>query len=313
MTILISSTGESPERWRDALAAQLPDDTFALSPDEGEASGIDYAVVWRQPQGVLSRLPALKAIFSLGAGVDHVLSDPTLPDVPVVRIVAEDLTNRMSEYVVWRVLDHMRQGRLYREQQEATLWRERSQPAAASVSVGILGLGELGRDAGRKLQALGFSVRGWSRTQRTLDGIETHSGPDGLAACLAASDIVVVLLPLTDETRGLIDDGFLSALKAQTPLGGPVLINAGRGGLQSDEAILRALNDGRLMEASLDVFEEEPLPTASVLWAHPRVFVTPHVAASSDPTALSVLIARQILRHRAGESLVGIVDRTAGY
>lgn len=138
MTILISSTGESPELWRDALATRLPDETIVLSPDEDEASRIDYAVVWQQPRGVLSRLPALKAIFSLGAGVDHVLSDPTLPDVPVVRIVAEDLTNRMSEYVVWRVLDHMRQGRLYREQQAAALWRDRSQPAAASVSVGIL-------------------------------------------------------------------------------------------------------------------------------------------------------------------------------
>lgn len=313
MTILISSTGESPERWRDALAEQLPDEAFVLSPDEGEASHIDYAVVWRQPQGVLSRLPGLKAIFSLGAGVDHVLSDPTLPDVPVVRIVAEDLTNRMSEYVVWRVLDHMRQGRLYREQQEAALWRDRSQPAAASVSVGVLGLGELGRDAALKLQALGFRVAGWSRTRRTIEGIETHSGPDGLKACLAASDIVVVLLPLTDDTRGLIDDAFLSAMKRQTPLGGPVLVNAGRGGLQSDEAILRALNDGRLMEASLDVFEEEPLPSGSAMWAHPRVFVTPHVAASSDPAALSALIARQILRHRAGESLVGVVDRSAGY
>lgn len=313
MTILISSTGESPELWRDALATRLPDETIVLSPDEDEASRIDYAVVWQQPRGVLSRLPALKAIFSLGAGVDHVLSDPTLPDVPVVRIVAEDLTNRMSEYVVWRVLDHMRQGRLYREQQAAALWRDRSQPAAASVSVGILGLGELGRDAGRKLGALGFKVLGWSRTQRTLDGIETHSGRDGLMACLGACDIVVVLLPLTGETRGLIDDSFLSALKQRTPLGGPVLINAGRGGLQSDDAILRALNDGRLMEASLDVFEQEPLPAGSALWAHPRVFVTPHIAASSDPTALSALIARQILRHKAGESLVGVVDRSAGY
>lgn len=313
MAILISSTGEPPERWRDALAAQLPDEAFVLSPEEGEASAIDYAVVWRQPQGVLSRLPGLKAIFSLGAGVDHVLSDPTLPDVPVVRIVAEDLTNRMSEYVVWRVLDHMRQGRLYREQQAASLWQERSQTAAASVSVGILGLGELGRDAAHKLRALGFRLLGWSRTKRTLDGVETHAGMDGLKACLAASDIIVVLLPLTDETRGLIDDDFLSALKRQTPLGGPVLINAGRGGLQSDEAILRALNDGRLMEASLDVFEDEPLPSASAIWGHPRVFLTPHVAASSDPAALSMLIARQIRRHRAGESLVGVVDRSAGY
>ena len=143
-------------------------------------------------------------------------------------------------------------------------------------------------------------------------------------ACLAGTAVLYgaealkalaldLLLPLTGETRGLIDDSFLSALKQRTPLGGPVLINAGRGGLQSDDAILRALNDGRLMEASLDVFEQEPLPASSALWAHPRVFVTPHIAASSDPTALSALIARQILRHKAGESLVGVVDRSAGY
>lgn len=313
MTILLSVTGFDPTRWREALLKASPNEQIVLRPASAADEAIRYVVVWKQPPGVLANLPNLQAIFSLGAGVDHILADRTLPDVPIVRIVADDLTKRMSEYVVWRVLDHLRRGMTYRAQQTARIWNERLQPAAADVSVGILGLGELGRDAAEKLRVMGFPVSGWSRTPKALDGIRCLHGEDGLTEILASSDILVVLLPLTAETAGMIDDGFLTRLKRETPLGTPILVQAGRGGLQKDSAILRALNDGRLMEASLDVFEREPLPADSPLWRHPRVFVTPHAAASSDPAALAPIIVRQIAAHRRGEVLTNLVDPGTGY
>lgn len=314
MTILLSVTGFEPTRWMRALKQHLPRETIVTRPERADDPSIRHAIVWKQPPGVLSDLPNLQAIFSLGAGVDHILADKTVPQaLPIVRIVAPDLTSRMSEYVVWRVLDHFRKGPTYRAQQARGLWNERLQPSAGEVTVGILGLGELGRDAARKLNLIGFQIAGWSRRPKRVPGVETFDGADGLKACLSVSDILVVLLPLTAETRGLIDDDFLSHLKRETPLGRPVLINAGRGGLQSDSAILRALNDGRLMEASLDVFEREPLPRASALWRHPQVFVTPHAAASSEPEALVPMIARQIEGHARGEPLTNLVDRDAGY
>ncbi|KQT85353.1 glyoxylate/hydroxypyruvate reductase A [Aurantimonas sp. Leaf443] len=313
MTILLSVTGFDPDRWRGALQAADPAASIVLAPAHAADESIRYAVVWKQPPGLLSTLPNLRAIFSLGAGVDHILKDGTLPDVPILRIVADDLTNRMSEYVVWRVLDHFRKGAAYRQAQARREWVDWPQPAARDVTVGVMGLGELGRDAARKLAALGFAVTGWSRSGRPVEGLTVHGGEAGLKRFLAETDILVVLLPLTPETAGLIDETLLSGLKRRTPLGGPVLINAGRGGLQDEAAILGALEAGTLMEASLDVFQREPLPDDSPLWRHPAVFVTPHAAALSDPDALAPTVMAQIAAIERGEMPSNRVDRAAGY
>ncbi|MEF2070764.1 2-hydroxyacid dehydrogenase [Consotaella aegiceratis] len=314
MTILLSITGFEPTRWLKALSDHAPQRSILLHPENVHDPLIEYAVVWNQPPGLLTGLPNLKAIFSIGAGVDHVLKDKTLPDVPIVRIVAEDLTTRMSEYVVWRVLDHMRRGLPYRAQQDAVHWRaRRRQPKASEVTVGIMGFGEMGRDAARKLQGLGFSVAGWGRSPKTASGIQTFAGEAELDGFLAVSDIVVCLLPLTDETRGILNYGLFARMKKQTPMGGPVLINAGRGRLQVEADILRALDEKILSEVSLDVFEREPLPPASPLWKHPRVFITPHVAAVSEPEALAPLIIGQIDAFERGEPLRHTVDRQTGY
>ncbi|MCP3056182.1 2-hydroxyacid dehydrogenase [Aurantimonas marianensis] len=300
-------------RWLEALKAAGGDRPIVLEPTTSADTAIEYAVVWKQPPGLLENLPNLKAIFSLGAGVDHIFADKRLPDVPVVRIVADDLSSRMSEYIVWRVLDHFRRGRAYRSQQAQKIWHERMQPAAREITVGIMGFGELGQNAAAKLRPLGFRIAGWSRTEKSVAGAETFAGQAGLDGFLAATDILVVLLPLTAETRGIINTGLLSRLKRQTPLGGPVLINAGRGGLQNEAAILDALDQDILLEASLDVFNVEPLPASNPLWSHPRVFVTPHAAAISDPDALAPVVMRQIAAHERGEPLRGVVDRKAGY
>jgi glyoxylate/hydroxypyruvate reductase len=308
--ILLSVTGLHPQRWYELLAAERQ---VVLEPDGAEDPTIHYAVVWKQPHGVLSRLPNLKAIFSIGAGVDHVLADPGLPDVPIVRVVAENLTQYMVEYVSWRVLDHHRQGMTYHAQQARKVWHEPHQPPANEVAVGIMGLGELGRAAAKALKALGFTVNGWSRREKKVDGVTGFHGEAGLTPFLDATDILVVLLPLTPATEGIVDFSVLERLRQDGPLGGPSLVNAGRGRLQKEADILRALEQGVLKEASLDVFEREPLAPESPLWTHPRVFVTPHAAATSDPAHLAPLMLAQMDAFERGEPLTNLVDRDAGY
>jgi glyoxylate/hydroxypyruvate reductase A len=308
--ILLSVTGINPRRWHELLSARRE---VVLEPERPDDPSIVYAVVWKQRPGVLATLPNISAIFSIGAGVDHIFNDPTVPDVPIVRVVAENLTQYMVEYVCWRVLDHHRQGALYRSQQQRKVWHESPQPAADEVAVGIMGLGELGRAAAVALLALGFKVNGWSRTGRAMDGVTSFRGEDGLIPFLNATDILVVLLPLTAATEGVVNYDLLSRLRRENALGGAILVNAGRGGLQRDADIVRALEDGILKEASLDVFQREPLPEPSPLWIHPRVFVTPHAAAMSNPAHLVGPMLDQMDAFERGEPLKNVVDRKCGY
>ena len=308
--ILLAVTGFHPQRWHELLSAERD---VVLEPDGPSDPSITYAVVWKQRPNLLSGLPNLRAIFSIGAGVDHLFQDPSVPDVPIVRVVADNLSRHMTEYVVWRVLDHHRQGALYRAQQARKVWHEPQQRVAHDISVGIMGLGQLGRAAANALLGLGFCVNGWTRRETQAEGVSTFHGEAGLIPFLNATDILVVLLPLTPDTQGIVTYDLLRELRRRNGLGGSVLINAGRGKLQRDADILRALDDGTLKEASLDVFETEPLPEASPLWNHPKVFVTPHAAATSDPAHLVKPMLDQMSAFERGEPLLNLVDRAAGY
>jgi glyoxylate/hydroxypyruvate reductase len=220
----------------------------------------------------------------------------------------------MSEYVVLHCLMHLRQQRRYDAQQRDKTWLEDSHPPAArDVRVGVMGLGVLGSDAAKKLKVMGFDVAGWSRSPKAIEGIATFSGEGGLDAFLARTDILVCLLPLTAETRGILGKDLFAKLARDGRLGGPMLINAGRGGLQVEADILASLDDGTLTAATLDVFETEPLPPDSRLWTHPAVTVTPHNAAASDADAISAYVAEQIRRFEAGEPLENVVRRDVGY
>lgn len=308
--VLLALSGANTQRWHDLLSR---DREVTLTADGPGDPSITYAIVWKQPPSLLASLPNLKAIFSMGAGVDHLMVSPDLPDVPIVRVVAGNLSQHMKEYVVWRVLDHHRQGVQYRMQQPKHIWHEPPQPTAHDVSVGIMGLGELGGASAQALLGLGFRVNGWSRTPREMDGVATWHGADGLTPFLNATDILVVLLPHTPATEGIVDYSVLARLRRDNAIGGACLINAGRGRLQKEADILRALDDGTLKEASLDVFEREPLPPESPLWTHPRVFVTPHAAATSDPAHLVGPMLQQMAAHDRGEPLRNTVSREAGY
>jgi glyoxylate/hydroxypyruvate reductase A len=280
---------------------------------DSDLAEVGYLLAWRLRQETLDRLRGLRAILSLGAGVDHIFALRNLPDVPMARIVDPDLTGRMTDYIVWQVLDHFRRGPTYRRQQVKRIWDELDQPATRDVTVGILGLGNLGRDAAEVLTRMGFRVRGWARSEKSIAGVEHFHGRDGLGPFLAGIDILVALLPLTPETRGLIDANLLRKLRKDGPLGGAVLINAGRGGSHVESDIAEALRDGTLVGATLDVFEREPLPAESPLWELENLTITPHFASASDPEALCAQIADQIRAFERGEPLKNRVDPARGY
>ncbi|HEV7335945.1 MAG TPA: glyoxylate/hydroxypyruvate reductase A [Bosea sp. (in: a-proteobacteria)] len=314
MSLLVAMTVWHVEDWRARFAALLPELPVVTLGEPFDRRAVHYVASWKHPEGSLAGLPNLAAIFSLGAGVDHIFADSRLPQVPIARVVDPDLTTRMSEYVVLHCLSQLRQLPRYMAQQRAGIWEDdRNQPAAREVRVGVMGLGELGLDAVAKLRVVGFDVAGWSRSPKVIEGVPTYSGEAGMAEFLARTDILVCLVPLTPETRGMLNRALFAGLARDGRLGGPVLINAGRGGLQVEADILASLAAGELKAAVLDVFETEPLPQESPLWTHPAVTVTPHNAAMSAPETVAAQVAAQIRRLEAGEPLEHIVDPARGY
>lgn len=312
-SILLATGSWNPDPWIGAIRAAAPNRPLAVFPDLTDPTAIGYALVWEPPANLWPRLPNLKAIFSLGAGVDALLFQGNLPDVPIVRVVNPDLTQRMTEWIALQVLIHHRQQRTYDRQQADHVWRELRQPSASEVRVGVMGLGVLGRDAAIALRRLGFAVAGWSRRPAKITDIACYHGRDGLDAFLARTDILVVLLPLTPQTRGILAMPLFAGLARDGALGGPVLINAGRGALQIEADIEAAIEQRILIGASLDVFECEPLPSDSPLWSLPGVVITPHAAAASTPRALIPPILEQIADFEAGKPLENVVDRDAMY
>jgi glyoxylate/hydroxypyruvate reductase A len=314
MTLLIASGPIKRGGFADGLREINPTLDVRVWPNAGDIADIRYALVWKPPEGMLATLTNLEVIFSIGAGVDHLLTQSGLPDVPLVRFVDPNLTMRMSEYVCLHVLTHHRRMQDYAELQARGEWKEFwPQPGANEVRVGIMGLGVLGLDAVEKLTMLGYDVAGWSRSQKQIDGVECFAGKDGLKAFLARTDILVCLLPHTPDTQGMLNSELISGLAKDGPLPGPVLINAGRGKVQVEADILSALEAGDLWAASLDVFEEEPLSSKSPLWAHPRVIITPHNASISDDMAVCRYVADQIARYEKGEALENVIDLKRGY
>lgn len=315
MTLLLHLSDFNERRWADGFAAALPGRKVVTRADSYDPDEIDYIFIWKPKAEAFDGLNNLKAVLSLGAGVDALLRHPRLPrGVPVVRFMDEDLTQRMSDYVVAQVGMHQRLFTRFKRDQQARLWRQLYPAPAWDVTVGIMGLGQLGLDAIRHLKVSGYKLRGWSRTAKAVEGVEVFTGADGFEPFLSGTDILVNLLPLTPETQGILNYETFSKLRQGGLDGeGPVVINAARGGHQREGDLVRALNDGTLKAASLDVFEVEPLPQDSPLWAMDNVYITPHIAAASSERTGVAYFSKVIRDHENGLPLPNVVDVSRGY
>ena len=310
LRLLFISQEDRADPWREALTEQLPELEFRLWPDDdGAPEEIDYALVWKPPAGELKRYPNLKAILSLGAGIDHLAADPELPThIPTSRLVDRCLTQGMTEYVLYWVIHYHRHMSPYADMRARHEWRHIPQVDPRRRRVGLLGLGELGGDAAEKLVGLDYDVAGWNRTAKNISGVTSFHGADGLAPFLARTDILVCLLPMTEQTRGIINRQNLAQLPE-----GAVFINCARGAHVVDDDLLAALDSGQLSAATLDVFHTEPLPADHPYWTHPHVVVTPHMASLTVAHSAGAYIADNIRRVERGELPLNTVDFSAGY
>jgi glyoxylate/hydroxypyruvate reductase A len=315
MTLLLHLADFNERSWADRFAAALPGRRVVLRTDDYDPQEIEYIFIWKPKPEAFDGLTNLKAVLSLGAGVDALLRHPRLPaGVPIVRFMDEDLTQRMSDYVLQNVLLHQRLATRFNRDQAERRWSQLYPAPAWDASVGIMGLGQLGQDAIRHLKVFGYKLRGWSRTKKEIEGVETFSGDDQFEAFLSGTDILVNLLPLTPETHGILNYETFRKLKRGGLDGtGPVIVNAARGGHQKEADIVRALEDGTLGAASLDVFEVEPLPQESPLWAMDNVYITPHIAAASSERTGVAYFSKVIKDHEQGLPLPNVVDVTRGY
>jgi glyoxylate/hydroxypyruvate reductase A len=314
MALLIHLADFIESNWAERFRAALPGYKVVLRGDEYDLDEIDYIFVWKPKPDAFEGLDNLKAVLSLGAGVDALLRHPALPkDVPIVRFVDADLTLRMTDYVVAHVTMHQRLYSRFQADQKARRWKQLYPPASSHTNVGIMGMGVLGQDAAEKLLALGFAVRSWSRSPKAINGVTGFAGPESFDEFLAGTDILVNLLPLTADTQGILNYETFRKLRRDGLDGGPVIVNAARGGHQNERDIFRALTDGTLGAASLDVFEVEPLPKESPLWEVENCFITPHIAAASSETTGVAYFSRIIDQHEAGKPLPNVVDVKRGY
>lgn len=295
--------------WVDMLRGLLPGWDVMPLHDADDPATIDYAVVWRPRTGDLARFPNLRAIVSIGAGIDHVLDDAELPrSVPIIRTVGSDLTQRMREYVALHVLRHHRDmPRQLRAQAEHD-WHAIVVPVAPLRIVGVMGLGNLGAVVAQTLAGLGFSTRGWARSAKSINGVKCYTGAETFNAFLDGCEILVNLLPLTNDTRGIMNAHLFQRLPK-----GACVINCARGQHLEDNDLLVALDSGHIKQATLDVFHQEPLPKDHPFWAHPAITVTPHVASQIDAGTGSRIIAANLLEFAERGTCADVADAQRGY
>ncbi len=309
MSLLFACDDVPPEPWIEALRAELPGLDIHVWPDCGDPKAVEAALIWGPHASQMGKFPNLKAILSIGAGVDHILRAPGRPaHLPVIRLVDPGLRQGMCDYVTCHVARHHRDMPAYAEQQRKALWIEHRQTLAHERRVGIMGLGSLGEACAGALVGLGFDVIGWSRSRKELKGVGCFYGADGLHPFLAQSEILVCLLPLTPDTGDILNRATLSALPP-----GAALINVGRGEHLVEADLLALLASGQIAGATLDVFRTEPLPRDHAFWRHPKITVTPHIAAVTLPRTAAPVIADTLRRLAKGQKPLNVVDTGRGY
>lgn len=308
MTVLYKANMVRGAEWATFFAERAPHLPFRLWPDVGDPRDVRYLVAWVPPDDIATTFPNLELVFSVGAGVDQFDATKLPAHIPLVRMLEPGIAETMVEYVTMAVLGLHRDLLQFIDQQKGQVWREIRITPAKRRRVGVMGLGQLGKAVLERLQAFEFPLLGWNRSPREIAGVACYAGTDTLPNFLALSDILVCLLPLTDETRGILN----ADLFARLPRGAG-LVNVGRGSHLVEADLLAALDSGVLSGAVLDVTDPEPLPAGHPFWSHPRILLTPHNASMTSPDTAVDFVLDVIARHRRGEDLPGLVDRTRGY
>lgn len=309
MALLIIAPDLEVGMFADELKRLVPDLDIRIWPQIGNAEDIEFALTWNHPTGELNKFKNLKCIASLGAGIDGILRDSDLPEgIPATRVVQSSMPQFMSEYVVLSVLHYCRQFEIYKNDQTAKRWQPRIPLLAHDIRIGIMGLGQLGANAARKLVQLGYHVAGWSRTPKKIEGVVSFAGDDALDEFLSRTNILICLLPLTSATRGILNRHTFEKLPA-----GAYIINVARGAHLIEEDLIDALNCGHLSGACLDVFQVEPLPEDHPFWSHPNIMITPHISSLTDPKAVMPQILENYRRMKSGKPLMHKVDIIRGY
>lgn len=307
-TVFFYSNLDDPKAWQATLQAAIPDLDFIVGPVCDRPESVEVALVWTPPPQGLRAFPNLKAVLSLGAGVDQLRLAELDPHIPVARLIDDTLTQRMVEYCLSAVLHFHRHMHLHAAHQAQRQWTFIAPVSASARRVLVLGLGELGSAVARALVQQGFQVTGWSRRPKQIAGTDCCHGEDALAQALGTCDVVINLLPLTAQTTGLLNRDFFARLQPQA-----CLVQVGRGGHLVEADLLAALDQGQLAGALLDVFGIEPLPTDHPFWTHPLLRLTPHVASLSEPVQSATQVVENIRRAMRGDALLNAIDRSVGY
>lgn len=308
MSFVYKSDPVRGRQWAEIFAREAPQLPFRIWPDIGDPAQVRFLAAWEPPDKLGEVFPNLQVLFSSGAGVDQFDLSALPPGLPVVRMVEPGIIGGMVEYVSWAVLALHRDMLQYQRQQRRAQWKAVPVRPAGQCRVGVLGLGTLGRAALAQLRSFGFDCAGWSRSRHQVDGVQCFAGQDELPAFLGRTQILVCLLPLTDETRGFLN----AALFAQLPRGAG-LVQVGRGPQLVPGDLLAALDQGWIADAVLDVTDPEPLPPAHPFWQHPNIWLTPHIASMTQPDTAARVVLDNLRRFEAGEEMVGRVDRARGY
>jgi glyoxylate/hydroxypyruvate reductase A len=308
MSILYRSDAPRAAAWASYFAEHAPDLDFRIWPEAGNLDEVEYLIAWQTPPEFLAALPRLKVLFSSGAGVDHVDFSAIPAHIPIVRMVEPGIVNGMVEYVSLAILALHRDFFHYLDAKTAKVWDPIDVPPASARTIGVMGMGSLGRAVLERLATYRFRLRGWNRSPRHMDGVASFAGADQLQSFLNGCDVLICLLPLTPATTGILNRRVFSALPA-----GAAVINVGRGPHLVEADVFEALDSGRLSRVILDVTDPEPLPPEHPFWTHPRVFLTPHVASMTQPETAAPILLENIRRHQRGEPFQDVIDRSRGY
>ncbi len=308
MSIAFYSSDDNPVAALRALQKALPDHEVLDWQQVTKPADVEYAVLWGVPDNFFNRLTAIRAIFSWGAGVDHLLNNSNLPDVPVYRLIDAGMADKIADYVLYGVMGRHRNFNAYARQQTKALWQPLAESSNADYRVGIMGMGVIGSRIATRLTTSGYSVAGWKRTPTESPSIQIYHGHRQLEAFLEQLDTLVCVLPMTEQTRHLVDHRVFDSLPVAAQF-----INVGRGDHVVESDLLAALDSGHLSHALLDVCAAEPLPAEHQLWHHPRVTITPHIAGPTQEQLSAQQVAEGVQRLSIGGVPEGLVDRSRGY